>query len=497
MIALLQAPLTHKADALLFGFRQDIEFLGKTSVNHLRWLKGQSLKGQDEFPRFYWQSRDRELEISAVGAAMRFSSLTAAQQFIQYCAPTDFQPLLVGGVPFPGRQPAAPDPLSIRSESAEQCGEMFFLPIRALIRRGQNSFLVKFLRLHQPSANTGLDFSALAASASTECQQRALETEGGLDDSLAGATENPIKESTGRVDHGATQDASRGGLREPRLHSRIDQPSREQWCGLVDRLIEPDALANTPKVVLARRSRFTVQGDLDEFALLDQWRRVEPHTMPYLLQTHADSCFLGCTPERLYRRRGCDLVTEALAGTIEKAASAVAHAGSASALRSDVKIRRENYLVQDYIKRQLTGLCESVQVKPVADVVDLKYIQHLRKLISGTLNPEVTDALILKALHPTPAVGGSPRGDALDFISTHEHFERGWYAGAIGYLSADEAEFSVAIRSAQVTRRHIDLFAGAGIVAGSEAGAEWQELDNKIESVLGLFAGAGHHHQYS
>jgi menaquinone-specific isochorismate synthase len=442
LIALLQAPLRHKAAALLFGYRQDIEFLGEASVDHLQWLQE-----QPAFPRFYWQSRDGELEIAAAGAAKLFTSLELAQQFIQYCAPTDFQPLLVGGVRFPqscADVPSMDYQPSVRSLA--NLREVFFLPKQALIRRGQLTFLVTFVSLRHPP-------SVQNSQILTEMKDRLTLQQWPL----------------------------------PQLHARVDQPNRNQWCDLVTKVIQPDALAIAPKVVLARRSRFRMEECLNQFALLRQWQQVEPHTTPFLFQFKADSCFLGCTPERLYRRRGRDLITEALAGTIEKVFSGQAEATSASALRSDVKIRRENYLVQDYIRRQLMSLCESVQVSPFADVVELKYIQHLRKLITGLLRAGVVDGTILQALHPTPAVGGSPRGQALEFIETHEHFNRGWYAGAIGYLSADEAEFSVAIRSAQIRHRQIDFFAGAGIVAGSKAIAEWQELDNKIASVLNLF----------
>ena len=96
------------------------------------------------------------------------------------------------------------------------------------------------------------------------------------------------------------------------------------------------------------------------------------------------------------------------------------------------------------------------------------------------------DWQLLAALHPTPAVGGAPREAALAFIRESEPYDRGWYAGACGMLSRETSEFSVAIRSARITAQGISLFAGAGIVAGSEPAPEWAELDNKIANVLSL-----------
>ena len=119
-------------------------------------------------------------------------------------------------------------------------------------------------------------------------------------------------------------------------------------------------------------------------------------------------------------------------------------------------------------------------------ILKLRLLQHLKCDIEAELKPGVCDWQLLAALHPTPAVGGAPREAALAFIREFEPYDRGWYAGACGMLSRETSEFSVAIRSARITARGISLFAGAGIVAGSEPAAEWAELDNKIANVLSL-----------
>ena len=97
---------------------------------------------------------------------------------------------------------------------------------------------------------------------------------------------------------------------------------------------------------------------------------------------------------------------------------------------------------------------------------------------------EVTDGKIIDRLHPTPAVGGSPRREAIDRIGELETFDRGWYAGPVGWVSKSAAEFCVAIRSAQIVRNRLNVYAGAGIVPGSEAEKEWEEIENKIASFL-------------
>jgi menaquinone-specific isochorismate synthase len=96
------------------------------------------------------------------------------------------------------------------------------------------------------------------------------------------------------------------------------------------------------------------------------------------------------------------------------------------------------------------------------------------------------DATCLQRLQPTAAVAGLPRQAAREFIAQHEPFDRQWYAGSAGYISLARSEFTVALRSAAVTGNLLDLFAGAGIVAGSDAAQEWQEIENKAAGLRTL-----------
>ena len=105
----------------------------------------------------------------------------------------------------------------------------------------------------------------------------------------------------------------------------------------------------------------------------------------------------------------------------------------------------------------------------------------------GTLKDGVTDAGLLEALHPTPAVGGYPRDRALGEIRDLEPFDRGWYAGPVGWIGAEASEFAVGIRSGLVRGRTLDLYSGAGIVAGSVPDEEWAEIEQKIGDFTGMF----------
>ena len=159
----------------------------------------------------------------------------------------------------------------------------------------------------------------------------------------------------------------------------------------------------------------------------------------------------------------------------------------AAQLLADNKNRLENRLVHADILTRLEGLAERASLSP-ARILKLRRLQHLRRDIQARLKPGVYDDQLLATLHPTPAVGGTPRRKALAYIRDHEPFCRGWYAGACGLISEDVAEFAVAIRSVLLTADALRLYAGAGIVAGSEPEAEWQELDDKLANLLSLLS---------
>ena len=109
---------------------------------------------------------------------------------------------------------------------------------------------------------------------------------------------------------------------------------------------------------------------------------------------------------------------------------------------------------------------------------------HLITKFQGQLKDGINDEDILQFLHPTPALGGTPRKQAMDIIRKLEGFSRGWYGAPIGYVGLDWAEFVVGIRSGLVRGKNLSVFAGAGIVQGSEAQAEWDEVENKISNFI-------------
>ena len=158
------------------------------------------------------------------------------------------------------------------------------------------------------------------------------------------------------------------------------------------------------------------------------------------------------------------------------------------------KDQREHGFVREQIREVLGPFCETLDVDSEASDMVLARGRHLYSGISASLKPGVRTLDLLRALHPTPAVGGTPTPDALAMINAAEPFDRGWYAGPIGWVGDDAAEFAVGIRSGLVQQGDtpsLALYSGAGIVRGSEAEAEWAEIEHKISDfarVLGLDA---------
>jgi menaquinone-specific isochorismate synthase len=147
----------------------------------------------------------------------------------------------------------------------------------------------------------------------------------------------------------------------------------------------------------------------------------------------------------------------------------------------------EHAFVRIGIEETLGPLCEEIEVEGAVSEMKLARGRHLRSRVSGTLREGVTDAALLDALHPTPAVGGHPRAKALGEIWALERFDRGLYAGPIGWIGADASEFAVGIRSGLVRGRTLALFSGAGIVASSVPDEEWAEIEQKIGDFTRMF----------
>lgn len=270
---------------------------------------------------------------------------------------------------------------------------------------------------------------------------------------------------------------------------RASRPEPDQWRRSVAHLLEQINGRNgerpaLQKAVLARVSSVRFSHPVSPHRALARLRTVNPHAFQFLLQPAPGIAFFGASPERLVRLRGRRLATEALAGTRPRGDSVARDRELEQELLASVKERHEHRLVHDGIRHALADLCDSVQVRDKVSVRKLAHVQHLDTPFHGTLREGKHLGDILLSLHPTPAVGGSPRSAALTAIEASEPFDRGWYAAPFGWVDADGGEFAVAIRSALAVEDSLDLYAGSGIVSGSDPATEWDETEAKLQQLL-------------
>lgn len=267
------------------------------------------------------------------------------------------------------------------------------------------------------------------------------------------------------------------------LHRR-DIPDRAEWQSSLDTALEEMEAGKYEKVVLARKATLTFNDPVDPVAYLLRLRRMTEETFNFYFQADEGHAFLGATPERLFKRQGQTLDTEAIAGTRPRGLTTRDDERYAKALLNSEKEIREHSIVVDMIRNVLEKYCHNLVVDEDVQITRLSHVQHLCKHFKCELNPDTTDADLIKALHPTPAMGGYPTERALEAIEDLEPFNRGWYAAPIGFVGHDHTEFVVAIRSALIERERVSLYSGAGIVLGSDPAEEWQEIEDKISKFL-------------
>jgi menaquinone-specific isochorismate synthase len=263
------------------------------------------------------------------------------------------------------------------------------------------------------------------------------------------------------------------------VRGHVQNPPRQVWGQHVAdacRLLQAGELE---KVVLAREVVLNCHAAPDVGDILQNLLDNGEDCTRFALRRGA-STFLGATPELLVARRGSEIVTEALAGS--------AYAGGPEAdraLLSSDKDRLEHALVVREIVARLRTLGASVAVPHEPRLRRFGPILHLHTPLRARQHKGLHVLKLADQLHPTPAVGGVPVSAAIEFLRSHEEFDRGRYASPIGWFDKDgDGEFCVALRSALVHGQEVRLYAGAGLVTGSKADAEWLETELKFCSLL-------------
>jgi len=262
-----------------------------------------------------------------------------------------------------------------------------------------------------------------------------------------------------------------------------DDNDRVRWeAGVVD-VLDRIARGTISKLVLARRIVVRSEAPFDRNTVLARLMASQPGCYAY-----AAPGFTGASPELLVTRRGNEVTSRPMAGTAPRHLDRRDDDHAIDTLVASAKDAVEHRLVVDEVARILQSLCTDVHVSRRPDVVRLTDVAHLATTITAHAPDHGPTALDLAlALHPTPAVAGCPTDAALAAIAELEGFDRGRYAGPVGWVDADgDGEWAVALRGVELRGHHAVLCAGAGIVAGSDPATEWLETEAKLATVLNV-----------
>ena len=215
----------------------------------------------------------------------------------------------------------------------------------------------------------------------------------------------------------------------------------------------------------------------------------DPHGLRFCLHFGGDSTFMGASPERLVSLRGSSIACDCLAGTIARGALARGRgAPTPRALLASEKDGREHRIVLEEILAAIAPHVSRVESPAAPRIMTLPEVLHLWSPIRAQLRPGVGLSELVGALHPTPAVGGSPRLTAMDLIHALEQRSRGWYAGLVGWIGRMPPTSRSRSAPASCSGNRLTAFGGAGIVRGSDPHAEWDETARKAASFIHLFA---------
>jgi isochorismate synthase len=236
------------------------------------------------------------------------------------------------------------------------------------------------------------------------------------------------------------------------------------------------------KAVLAREVIVEADTDIDVAAVIGRLRATYPAAFVFLVDG-----FLGASPELLVSRTGDVVRSHPMAGTTARTGDPAADARLAASLLASAKDRAEHQITIDTVLDAVLPFCSYVDSEPEPSIVTLANVQHLASLVEGRLSAPAASVLTLvEALHPTPAVCGHPRREARELIARLEGFDRGRYAGTVGWVDrAGNGRFAVSIRCAEVEGRRARLVAGNGIVSDSDPALELAETRAKLQAMLG------------
>lgn len=281
----------------------------------------------------------------------------------------------------------------------------------------------------------------------------------------------------------ALEEQPRGPQPVVQLDQSGQNPDPDTWNQLVESALETMATGPLEKVVLARKVELTSHRPFDLKRLLQSLSRLFPSCQIVHIR-RGGTDFIAATPERLVARTGNRIEVDAIAGTAGRSTVADQDMALGAGLQSSEKNHREHMLVREAVQDALVPYSSRVDLPARPQLLQLSNAQHLWSPVRATIPVDVDLLELATRLHPTPATNGHPRVLARNWLAGHEPITRDWYTGAAGILEPDQTgELWVLLRCARIQDRRAILYAGAGIVPGSEPTAEWGETEAKLAAM--------------
>jgi isochorismate synthase len=260
-----------------------------------------------------------------------------------------------------------------------------------------------------------------------------------------------------------------------------------EWARRVRHALAAIETSPLEKLVLTRCVELEFGRPASADRILEWLAARYPEATVYAVR-RGDISLVGASPERLLGLEHGLVVADALAGSAPRATCDDADQLLGGTLLGDPKELAEHAVVVREILSALEPLCTALVASHAPSLLRLPNVQHLASHVHGRVKPEVDAFELIERMHPTPAVGGAPRADALDWLQRHGEADRGWYTGGVGWLDDAGADVWVALRCAVLQGQRAKLYAGAGIVEGSDPQQELRETGWKLQAMLEALA---------
>ncbi|MBR7629982.1 isochorismate synthase [Aeromonas popoffii] len=290
----------------------------------------------------------------------------------------------------------------------------------------------------------------------------------------------------GRYERGVRTPAAERAAETNQVISVQSTPAAAEFKASVSSALNAFAQGHLAKVVLSRKLILTLYKPADPERVLARLMSQNPHAFHFSLPLGQDRRLLGASPELLLRVSGGEVFTHPLAGSAKRYGEPEQDRQVARDLLASRKDQHEHKLVIDEIRRVLTPHCRELAIPANPTLMSTDTLWHLGTPIAGQLHPGQASVLSLACqLHPTPALCGYPTELARQFIREQEPFRRALFSGIVGWCdSQGNGEWAVVIRCGVLDGHQVELFAGAGIVAGSDPAMEWAETGTKLGTML-------------